>query len=440
MSPFDPKKLLIDPRKIYFGWWMTIAGGLLCLWGYAYHAYGFSALFKPISEELGFSRATTSVAASIARFEGGVEAPVVGYMADRYGPRITVFIGVFIAGLGMNLMYFVDSLWSFILVWAVICGTGINIGLSMPLDVAITNWFVKKRGTAISIKWVFSGLSGVIGLPLIAWMISAHGWRAACVVGGVVLWVVGLPLVWFFIRPHRPEYYGLLPDGAKRSLEDESDSLKAGASYASEFGEQEFTAREAMRTAPFWMLIVAYMFHGALYPVMNIHCIPFLTDRGMDPLAAAATMSVYITASIPARFLGGALIDRISMPRMRYALAASFLLQCGGVTLFLFNQESVFVLYAFFVLYGIGMGAVMPMTPVLRARYFGRKSFGTIAGWSRALTIPVGVAGPILAGWIFDVTGSYEIAFILFAVTLGIAAVIMTFARPPKPPQRDPIS
>ncbi len=435
MSPLARAKLLIDPRKIYFGWWMTIASGLLCLWGYAYHAYGFSALFKPISEELGFSRATTSVAASIARFEGGIEAPAVGYMADRYGPRSTVFIGIFIAGLGMMLMYFVHSLWSFYLVWAVICATGINIGLSMPLDVAITNWFVKKRGTAISVKWVFSGLSGVIGLPLIAWMISAYGWRAACVVGGVVLWVVGLPLVWFFIRPHRPEHYGLLPDGAKLSEEDESDSLQAGAKYASKIGEQEFTAKEAMRTAPFWLLIVAYMFHGALYPVMNIHCIPFLTDRGMDPLAAAATMSVYITASIPARFLGGALIDRIGTPNMRYALAGSFLLQCMGVTLFLFNQESTLVLYAFFVLYGVGMGAVMPMTPVLRARYFGRKSFGTIAGWSRALTIPVGVVGPVLAGWIYDVTGSYEIAFVLFAVTLGISAVVMIFARPPKPPQ-----
>jgi MFS family permease len=360
-------------------------------------------------------------------------------MADRYGPRITVLIGVFIAGLGMILMYYVHSLWSFYLVWAVICATGINIGLSMPLDVALTNWFVKKRGTAISIKWVFSGLSGVIGLPLIAWMISVYGWRAACVIGGVVLWVVGLPLVWFFIRPHRPEHYGLLPDGVKLSQEDGSDSLKAGTAYAADLGEREFTAKEAMRTAPFWLMIAAYMFHGALYPVMNIHCIPFLTDRGMDPLAAAATMSVYITASIPARFLGGALIDRISTPNMHYALAASFALQCAGVTLFLFNQESMAVLYAFFVLYGIGMGAVMPMTPVLRARYFGRKSFGTIAGWSRALTIPVGVVGPVLAGWIYDTTGSYEIAFVLFAITLGMSVVIMGFVRPPKPLEGDPL-
>ena len=440
MSRFQLKKLLIDPRKIYFGWWMTISSGLLCFCGYAYHAYGFSALFKPISEELGFSRATTSLAASITRFEGGLEAPLIGYMADRYGPRITVFVGIFLAGLGLILMYFVNSLWSFLLVWAVIGATGINIGLSMPLDVAITNWFVKKRGTAISIKWVFSGLSGVVGLPLIAWMISAHGWRAACVTGGVVLWVVGLPLVWFFIRSKRPEHYGLLPDGATPSEEDGSDALAAGKAYAADLGEVEFTGKEAMRTAPFWLMIAAYMFHGALYPVMNIHCIPFLTDRGMDLTVAAATMSVYITASIPARFLGGALIDRIPMRDMRYALAGSFALQTVGVTLFLFNQESMAVLYTFFVLYGIGMGAVMPMTPVLRARYFGRKSFGTIAGWSRALTIPVGVIGPVLAGWIFDTTGSYEIAFLLFAITLGMSVVIMLFVRPPKHPQGDPMS
>ncbi|MBW1709949.1 MAG: MFS transporter [Deltaproteobacteria bacterium] len=175
------KRFLVNPRKIFFGWWMTIAGGLLCIWGYGYHTYGFSALFKPIADELGFSRTATSVAASITRFEGGLEAPLVGYLSDRYGPRISVFSGIFLVGLGMLLMYWVNSLWSFYLFWSVICATGINISLSMPLDVAITNWFVKKRGTALSVKWVFSGLSGVIGLPIVAWLIIAYGWRMACV-------------------------------------------------------------------------------------------------------------------------------------------------------------------------------------------------------------------------------------------------------------------
>jgi MFS family permease len=425
----------INPREVFFGWWMTLAGGLLCLWGYSYTAYGISALFKPISQELGFSRAATSVAASIARFEGGLDAPVTGFLADRYGPRLTVFFGIFLGGLGLMLMYYVHSIWTFYLIWFM-CSMGSNISLGMPLDVAITNWFVKKRGMAMSIRWVFSGLSGVIGLPIVAWLIVAFGWRMACVMGGAVLWIGGLPLVWFFIKAKRPEYYGLLPDGAKVKEDETRDIVKAGKEYSAAAGETEFTAREALRTNTFWLLIVSYMLHGALYPVMNIHCIPFLTDRGMDALTAAATMSIYITASIPARFLGGVIVDRVGTGAIRFMLAGAYLLQSIGVTIFLFNAQSMVALYAFFILYGVGMGAAMPMSPVIQARYFGRANFGLIAGLNRAMNMPVGIAGPILAGLIYDRTGSYMLAFTLFALLLGVSAVTMSLVRPPKPPIR----
>ncbi|MCP4756458.1 MAG: MFS transporter [Proteobacteria bacterium] len=425
-------KYIKHPKDIFFGWWMTLAGGLLCLWGYGFQVYGFSALFKPISRELGFSRTTTSVAASIARFEGGIEAPLVGWLSDKYGPKITILFGVFLTGLGLIAMNWINSIWSFYLVWAVICSTGTNIALSMPLDVAITNWFVKKRGTATGIKWVFSGLSGTIGLPLISWLIVSFGWRWACVVGGLVMWGVGLPLVWFFIRSRRPEYYGLLPDGVSTESEETEEVMNEGIKYALETGEVEFTAKEALHTKAFWLIILAYSFHGALYPVMNIHCIPFLTDRGMDPLLAAATMSIFVTASIPARFLGGVITDRVGKSHIRFLLAGAFMMQCAGVTLFLFNQQSMVALYTFFVLYGVGMGTTMPMTPVMRARYFGRKNFGVIAGISRIFHMPVGIVGPIAAGWIYDVTGSYISAFTLFAVLLGISALIIVAAAPPK--------
>ena len=88
-------------------------------------------------------------------------------------------------------------------------------------------------------------------------------------------------------------------------------------------------------------------------------------------------------------------------------------------------------LYTFFILYGIGMGSAMPMTPVMQARYFGRKHFGVIVGVSRALNMPVGFLGPIAAGWIYDATGSYRMAFVYLAILLGISGVIITFAGPP---------
>ena len=338
------------------------------------------------------------------------------------------------------MMNWVHSLISFYIVWSVICATGSNIGLSMPLDVAITNWFIKQRGKAISVKLVFSGLSGTFGLPVVAYLITTYGWRTACMIGGAIMIVVGLPLVWIFIKPQRPEFYGLLPDGAAPADHKPNARQKAKQKEYPNHQhiddiEYDFTVKEAMRTQAFWLLIIAYMFHGALYPVMNIHCIPFLTDRGMDPVAAAATMSVFITASIPARFLGGFIIDKVDTAKIRFVLVGAFALQCGGVTLFLFNQQSTMALYTFFIIYGIGMGAVMTITPVLRSRYFGRKSFGTIAGISRAIALPIGVLGPVAAGWIFDTTGSYIIAFTLFAVFIGMAGLIVSFIKPPTPPE-----
>jgi len=411
---------------------MALASGLLCLWGYGYHMYGFSALFKPISAELGFSRTATSFAASLTRLEGGLEAPLVGWLSDRFGPRVMVFSGIFMVGSGMILMNWVHSLWSFYLVWAVICATGINISLGMPLDVALTNWFIRRRGTALGIRRVFSGLSGTIGMPIVMWLVVAYGWRMACVIGGIVMLGIGLPLTWFFIKAHPPEHYGLLPDGASLKSEGGLNAVQAAAAYAAESGEISLTPKEAFRTGSFWLIVIAYSFHGALYPVMSIHCIPFLTDRGMDPIEAAATMSLYITASIPARFFGGILVDRVKTSAIRYLVGAVFIMQSVGVMLFLSNQDSKTALYAFFILYGIGMGAAMPMTPVMQARYFGRKHFGMIVGLSRAMHMPVGFLGPIAAGWIYDVTGSYHTAFVYLAVLLGISGVILPFAGPPK--------
>ncbi|MDO8637852.1 MAG: MFS transporter, partial [Dehalococcoidia bacterium] len=224
--------------RIFFGWWTVIGGGLLSFWGTGYYFFGFAALFKPIASELGFSRAVTSVAASIGRLEGGFEAPVVGWITDKFGPRGPVFVGIFIAGLGMMLMYFVNSLWTFYVIWGVVVGAGNNIGLTTPLIKAITDWFVKKRGLALGIRMVFVGSGGMLMLPLIAWLINTQGWRMTCVIGGVVMLLVGLPLAWFCFKPHRPEYYGLLPDGAtaKEAVTETSQVIDRGVAYAAEVG------------------------------------------------------------------------------------------------------------------------------------------------------------------------------------------------------------
>lgn len=421
--------------KIFFGWWTVIASGILALWGYGYHAYGISALFKPIASELGFSRATTSFAASIGRLEGGIEAPVAGWMTDRFGPKWIVFVGVFVISLALVLMYTVNSLWAYYLIWGALLGTGVNIALSIPCDTAIANWFVRKRGRALSIKWVFSGLSGVMVLPLIAWLITVQGWRMTCVTGGLVMAVVGLPLAYFCFKQRRPEYYGLLPDGATIEGEaaDVDQLIQRGVQYAAEMDEVEFTVKQVFRTRVYWLLLAINGCHALVGGAINIHTIPFLTDLGIDPLAAAGMMVIMISASIPARFLGGLVADRVKTGQLRFILWGSYLLQLIGLGAFLLNP-TISMIYFWYILYGFGIGAAYVTNPLMRARYFGRKAFGSIHGVTALILTPFGVVAPVYAGWVYDTTGSYMSAFTLFAGLLAFAIVLITFAKPPKPP------
>lgn len=424
-----------ESSGIFFGWWTVLASGFLCLWGFGYNAYGISALFKPIASELGFNRANTSIAAGIGRFQGGFEAPIAGWITDRFGPKWIVFIGTLIAAISLLLMYFINSLWSFLLVWGLLFGTGINTALAIPLDTAITNWFVKKRGVALSIKWMFSGISGAIILPMIAWLIPLVGWRNTCVIGGLVMGVIGLPLVLFFLKSNRPEYYGLLPDGAKFEEEtsDQDSMINKGIEYAAEVQEVEFTLRQAMKTPAFWWLIVVQAVYGLVAPALNIHCIPFLTDRGISPFTAAILMALMIAASIPARYIGGLFSDRVQIGQMRHVIAGSYVMQAVGMGVYMLHQTEAMI-YVWFILYGFGMGAALTLNTSIRARYFGRKAFGTIQGMSSLFLTPVGVAAPIYAGWVYDTTGAYTSAFWLFTILLVVSSAILPFVRPPKAP------
>jgi MFS family permease len=442
------KKIKIP--KIYFGWWTVLASGLLALWGHGFNAYGISALFKPIASELGFSRTLTSVASSIGRLEGGLEAPVTGWITDRFGPKWIVFLGTFLISLSLVLMYFIHSLWSFYVVWGMMLGTGVNTALSVPLDASISKWFVKKRGVALSIKWVFSGASGAVVLPLIAWLIMAVGWRSACLIGGLVMGLIGLPLVLLCFKSKPPEYYGLLPDGAKLTDEsngakdlktngekdaspEEADIIQKGIEYAAEVNELEFTIWQALKTPAYWLLVCVQGVNGLVAPAINIHCISFLTDRGISPITAAGMFSIMLICSIPARFVGGLIADHLKKGTFRFIVAGAYSLQALGIGIFLFHQ-TVFTIYIWFILYGIGQGAAITLNPSMRARYFGRKAFGTIQGTSMMFLTPVGIAAPIYAGWIYDTTGSYLTAFSLFTGLLAVASSILLFVRPPKPP------
>ncbi len=347
-----------------------------------------------------------------------------------------VFSGALIIGLSLILMNYVNSLWSFYLVWGVLLGTGANIGLVLPLEKTITNWFVRKRGLALSIRHMFIGLAATVIIPLIAWLVSTQGWRVTCVIAGLVMWIVGMPLAWFFVKQRRPEYYGLLPDGVTTEDTVEINQvIDRGVKYATEVEEIEFTLRQAMRTRAYWLLVVAYASFAIIPPVLVIHAMPFVTDMGIDPVKAAVMIGLMSICGTPGTFIGGFVADRFKKKNLRFLQAAAYFLQIIGFTAFLLKQTLAMV-YPLFIFHNLSMAITAPLTGVISARYFGRKAFGSIRGTLMMFMLPVAVLAPIYAGWVYDTTGSYITVFIVCVALLTFSTIFISLASPPKLPDQ----
>jgi len=421
--------------KIFAGWWTVISAGITGFWGAGYYHYGYGALLKPIYTDLGISHARTAIPTSIGRLRGGIEGPLTGWISDRYGPRLITAIGVFMFGVSLMLMQYVNSTWTLILIWGIMLGTSSNL-YTTPINTALANWFVKKRGLAMSIKRTLDGLSAVVVLPLIIWLIDVSDWRMACIIGGVVMWLIPLPLVIFGVKRHRPEYYGLYPDGARSSetVDDTHQMINKGVKYATEVAEVEFTIRQALKTPAFWLLLVAGGCNYLAFPLINVFGIDFLEEEVGYSRGWAGTMIAMMgLVSLLPRLIGGYFSDRVSRNRMRFIVAAAYTFQALGFGIYLLYQTTR-MLYAWLVLNGIGMGISYALFAPLRARYFGRKAFGSIHGIQEALMTPMGFVAPIYVGWVWDTKGSYLPAFQLVTILLAIAAVVMVLTKAPKPP------
>ncbi len=337
---------------------------------------------------------------------------------------------------GLILMNWMHSLWALYLDWGIILGTGCNMAIGLPMATAISNWFVKKRGLALSINSMFSSAAVMLVVPLISWMIELQGWRTTCVFGGIVMAAVGLPLTWFFVRDRRPEFYGLFPDGARVNADsDKNQMIDRGVKYAAEVQEHEFTLRQATRTPSYWMLIFVYGVINFGSIALNVHCIPLLTDLGISSVQAASMMGIMGIAGLPARLLTGFLADRIGRAQLKYLLLAASLFSFVGLALFLW-KPTIPVIYVWFVLWGMGIGDAFALNAIMRARYFGRKAIGSIGGSATLFLTPFSVFSPIYLGWVFDTKGSYTLGLQWIAALLAVGTIAAFFVPAPKPPSQ----
>ncbi|OGO30934.1 MAG: hypothetical protein A2Z29_00885 [Chloroflexi bacterium RBG_16_56_11] len=426
----EPK---VSHPRIFTGWWSVLFIGVISGLGHGFNTYGFSVLFKPIAAELELNRAFTSVAAGIGRVEGGIVSPLVGWLSDKFGPRWVVLIGISITASGMVFMYFISEVWQYYLAWGAMIGLGLIFGLTVAVDKSINDWFIRRRGLAQGIKFGLVGLFGVVILQIMSPMVISRGWRPTCLIFGIIMFA-SLPLAFFLIKPRRPEYYGLLPDGAEYTPaagEKKVEMTDRTAIYASSLQETEFTFKQAIKTRAYWLLVVGFMVHNFVAGGFNVHVFPFLTDIGISESVAGGMMGMMVFFTVPSRFFGGIIADRLPKGRVQLLLVVAFTLQVIGMSTYLLsgNLAGVYVLLA---CHGFSSGMVMPVTVFILGRYFGRNAFGSILGTMVSFLAPFGLLSPFYYGWIFDTTGSYNVAFMTALALASLAIFTTLLIRPPE--------
>lgn len=412
--------------RFFYGWWLVLVGSTLHFFAGGTFYYGFTVFFNPIRQTFGWSAASTSIAFTFQRLQAGILAPLAGFMVDKIGPRKLMVLGWSMVGLGFVLMSRVNSLPMFYMSF-LITAIGTSFGLTLVINATIANWFARKRSRALAFIYIGPGLGGML-VPLLAYIIAQLGWREALAIVGVSLWAVGIPLS--FVMRHKPAQYGLFPDGADAPA-DAPPALHAPlAKKAQSAAVQSYTARQAMRTSTFWLLSTVSFFHFISTSGLMVHIVPYLESVNVPTAIAALSVTGVTLCSLIGRVGFGFLGDYFNK---RYLFAIAVLFQITGLVIFSFIDASrVWLIIPFLLTFAPGYGGQIPILPALQADYFGTKNLGGIMGMLSIMSMLAALSSPVIAGWVFDIMGSYRLAWQIFAMVTVVGIPLILLAKAPK--------
>ena len=418
------EKLNKSLNGMFYGWWMVALGCGIRMLGGGFHLYGFTIFFLPITQELGLSRAATSAVFSLARAEGAIEGPLAGYLIDRFGPRPMMLAGVILSGLGYMLLAGVESYAGFLAVYLGVISLSFSAGFMHSPMVLANSWFIRRRAFAMTLVSSSISIGGVLITPLLAFTVQTWGWRWGAFLAGVGLILVGVPIALYARRS--PESMGLLPDGepAERNASG-SRSFHGG-------GDAEFSLRQAMRTAAFWMLILATTTRVGVFNSITVHFVPIMVWKGASEQQAAAMLALMALMSLPAHLLIGWIADRVSKPLL---MALCMIIGAVSIAFLAYGEEVwspwIFVLLITFV------EAIFPVSWATVGDFFGRKSFAKIRGTMSFFYLWGPALGPIITGAVYDRHQSYAPLMAAYIATFLLAGGLYALLRRPAPRRGD---
>ena len=421
------------PRRPFYGWYLVAAGSGIQLLVGALIEQSFGGYAAALTREYGWSRSALSGVYSVSRLLAGVLGPPQGWLLDRYGPRAVMRFGLVMFALGFMAFSQLNSLTMFYLTFTVMT-LGASLGGFISIAVAVVNWFDRYRARALGIAFIGYAAGGLIAPAVI--LAITRDWRFTAFGSGLVILLLGLPLTLFMHR--RPEEIGLHVDGlAPDEAAARRDHDVVEGRLESTSTTTDFTAREALRTRAFWMIASGHGSSLVVVSAVQVHLFLHLTGslRYTDG-AAAAVIGLMTSLQIGGQLVGGYLGDRVSKRAVVVVCMAGH-----AIALLLLGQAAnAPTVIAFALLHGFAWGVRGPLMAALNADYFGRTSFGSIFGVSTMIVTIGLIAGPLIAGVLYDHTGSYAAGFTVTAVIAALGSIFFVLATRPMPPPRIVVS
>ena len=402
--------------RIFYGW-IIVAASLLIASNLIGIRFSFGVFFKSLETEFELGRAATSSIFSVYMICYATAALITGWILDRYGPRLVVFIMGLITTLSLLITSQTNALWQIYLTYSILLALG-NGGIIPVLMTTVSRWFNKKRGMALGVASTGLGLGPLIMAPFAAFLISNLTWRESYMVVGIISLFVVIPLS--VLLKGDPKEIGVLPDGVTVGI-----SSIGTHSRVNSFEMTGISLREAIRMRSFWLLLASGFLWASNLNLVMTHVVPHAIDLGIPTIQASTILSVLSGTSVLARLLVGRISDTVGrkLPAMTAALLGA------GALAWLLWADTLWMFYLFAVICGIAWGGVsVTIWALVGDTFFGR-NLGAIVG-----TVELGFAsgsaiGPAIGGLLFDVTGNYTLAFTLGAAGLTLLSLLVSLVK-----------
>lgn len=406
---------MIPKKPGFHGWNMVWVLAISTTVAYGVLYYAFAVYVKSMESEMGWNRAQTSLAFSLALVVAGLVSPWLGRVVDRYGARGVMSLGSVLAALLVFAWSRVSSLTGLYLVWA---GLGVTMAMTFyePAFTVVAVWFRQQRSRALLIITLVAGLASTIFVPLSSFLLDHIGWRDGIAVLALIVLAVA-PALWLSLRRH-PHDLGLEPDGFAR--------LETAPPLP-----EPPTTREWLRSRAFWSLALGFALARMGAATLAPHLIPLLRERGYSSALAATAAGMIGVLQLGGRLIIAPMTAKVSLTILT---ALTFALHGLGIALLASRTDAG--VWGFVALYGATNGAITIARAALTAELFSSRIYGAVGGAISLVAALSSAFAPFIAGALHNQSGDYQSSLWWLTACLAVSSLTVLSARTSTVPAR----